>query len=106
MRVYFIIFVNFEIVKEYRDAEGYVNSKKVEIGFFDADDDGVVDNPDSFTDIVAEETDSLNKIIFLEKFTIFLKAFFNLFSSLNNGNITEIDLIMKIYNYFNFNFSI
>ena len=65
----FTLGYNFEIVKEYRDAEGYVNSKKVEVGFFDADDDGVVDNPDSFPDIVAEDTDSLKKIIFLEKFT-------------------------------------
>ena len=39
-----------------------MSSKKVEVGFFDADDDGVVDNPDSFLDIVAEDTDSLKKL--------------------------------------------
>ena len=58
----FTLGYNFEIVKEYRDAEGYGPLEKVEVGFFDADDDGVVDNPDSFLDIVAEDTDSLKKL--------------------------------------------
>ena len=56
---------NFEITKEYRDAEGYVDSKKIEVSFFDADDDGVVDNPGSFLDTI----NTVDKIIFQKKYT-------------------------------------
>jgi len=57
----------WEIVKEYRDREGYVDSKKIEIGFFDSDDDGVVDDPDLFEEFVTNN--DLAKWIFLEKYT-------------------------------------
>ena len=60
---------NFEITKEYRDAEGYVDSKKIEVSFFDADDDGVVDNPGSFLDIVNETVAPTTKYIFQKKYT-------------------------------------
>ena len=59
----------WEIVEEYRDAEGYVDSKKIEISFFDDDDDGVVDNPEIFDDIVNEEVNPNSKIVFLKKNT-------------------------------------
>ena len=39
---------DWEIVKEYRDAEGYVDSKRIEISFPDVDDDGVIDNLEGF----------------------------------------------------------
>ena len=42
------------ISEEYRDSTGYINSKKIELTFFDSDDDGVVDNPNIFNDIVPE----------------------------------------------------
>ena len=53
----------WQITKEYRDAEGYVNSKKVEVGFFDSDSDGVVDNPDLFPDFVAPDVDVNTKFV-------------------------------------------
>jgi hypothetical protein len=59
----------WEIVEEYRDAEGYVDSKKIEVSFFDNDDDGVVDNPEIFSDIVDEEINPNTKIVFLKKNT-------------------------------------
>jgi len=59
----------WEIVEEYRDAEGYVDSRKIQVSFFDDDDDGVVDNPEIFDDIVDEETSPLNKLVFLQKST-------------------------------------
>jgi hypothetical protein len=58
---------DWEIVKEYRDRAGYVDSKKIEIGFFDSDDDGVVDNPELFEEFVTDNT--LAQWIFLEKYT-------------------------------------
>ena len=60
---------NWEIVKEYRDAEGYVDSKRIEVSFFDADDDGVIDNPQAFDDIVDETTNPNTKFIFQKKYT-------------------------------------
>ena len=57
----------WQITKEYRDAEGYVNSKKVEVGFFDSDSDGVVDNPDLFSDFVAPDVDVNTKFVFLKE---------------------------------------
>jgi len=59
---------DFEVVKEYRDAEGYIDTKKIEIGFFDVDDDGVVDNPEGFVDIVAETVNPAEKYIFVKKY--------------------------------------
>lgn len=60
---------DWEVVKEYRDAEGYVDSKRIEISFFDVDDDGVIDNPQGFIDIVDEKTNPSTKYIFQKKYT-------------------------------------
>jgi hypothetical protein len=57
----------WEIVEEYRDVEGYVNSKKVQVSFYDGDDDGVVDDPQLFDEIVQEEVSPKEKYIFLER---------------------------------------
>lgn len=65
----FTVDYDWEIVEEYRDAEGYVDSKKIQISFFDEDDDGVADNPQIFDDIVDEDTNALAKYVFLEKVT-------------------------------------
>ena len=63
----FTVPFNWEIVKEYRDKEGYVDSKKIEVGFFDSDDDGVVDDPEIFTKFVT--TDEREQFIFLKQYT-------------------------------------
>lgn len=59
----------WQVVKEYRDADGYVDNKKLEVGFFDSDDDGVVDDPDIFTNVVAPLVAPTTKYIFAKKFT-------------------------------------
>jgi len=64
----FTIDFDWEITQEYRDAEGYVNSKKVEVTFFDEDDDGVVDDPELFDVIVDEDINPLTKYIFQQKY--------------------------------------
>ena len=43
---------DWEVSSEYRDGDGYVDSKKVEVVFYDNDDDGVIDNPLLFEEIV------------------------------------------------------
>mgnify|MGYP001581499659 FL=1 len=52
----FTVDLDWAIDSEYRDASGYVDTKKVEVVFFDSDDDGVVDDPELFEKIVADET--------------------------------------------------
>jgi hypothetical protein len=54
----FTVPFDWEVLKEYRDKEGYVDSKKIEIGFFDSDDDGVVDNPEIFEEFVTSNARS------------------------------------------------
>jgi hypothetical protein len=44
--------VDWQITEEYRDTQGYVDSKKIEIIHFDSDDDGLMDNPDAFENLV------------------------------------------------------
>jgi hypothetical protein len=48
--------VDWQITEEYRDNQGYVDSKKIEISNFDSDDDGLMDNPESFDNLVANST--------------------------------------------------
>ena len=60
---------DWEIVEEYRDAEGYVDSSKIQVSFFDEDDDGVVDDPDLFDRIVDETINPKTKHVFLKKTT-------------------------------------
>jgi hypothetical protein len=64
----FTVDFDWEITQEYRDAEGYVNSKKVEVTFFDEDDDGVVDDPEIFDVIVDEDVNPLTKYVFQQKY--------------------------------------
>jgi len=60
---------DWEILEEYRDPDNYVDSTKIQVGFYDNDSDGVVDNPEIFFDIVAENNIPVNeKYIFLEKY--------------------------------------
>jgi hypothetical protein len=65
--------IDWEIVKEYRNRDGYVDSKKVEIGFYDSDNDGIIDNPDVFSEIVNDEDinaqNFFRKLVFMEKTT-------------------------------------
>jgi len=59
----------WEVTKAYRDSEGYVDSSKVIVTFFDTDKDGTIDNPDMFTEIVQPTTNTVTKYIFQEKYT-------------------------------------
>ena len=57
----------WEVAKEYRDADGYVDSKKLEVSFVDTDNDGVIDDPDIFKHIVAPTVAPNSKYIFSKK---------------------------------------
>ena len=58
----------WEILEEYRDREGYVDSTKVEVTFADNDSDGTMDDPDLFINIVNPTVNTLNKTVVLEKY--------------------------------------
>ena len=60
--------INWAVVDTVTEADGYQDNRKVKVGFFDSDDDGVIDNPDLF-DIIVEPTTAENtKFIFFEKY--------------------------------------
>lgn len=57
----------WEITAPYRETLGYISSKKVEVNFFDSDDDGVPDNVSLFDEIVGVY--NTDKFIFQQKIT-------------------------------------
>jgi hypothetical protein len=61
--------LNWEINQEFLGADGYVDTKKIEITFSDSNDDGVVDDPDLFDMAVNPSTDQ-SKYIILERYEV------------------------------------
>jgi hypothetical protein len=58
----------WQVVDTVTEADGFQDNRKVKVGFYDNDDDGVVDNPDIF-DIIIEPTLSVStKFVFFEKY--------------------------------------
>lgn len=49
------------------ESDGYVDDFQVLIGFRDSDNDGIPDNPDFFTEIVAPSTNPNQKLVFLQQ---------------------------------------
>ena len=60
----------WDVVGEYNGLDGYVDSKKIVISFADSDNNGIVDNPQLFIDIVDPTTSSLTKFIVQQKYLI------------------------------------
>ena len=58
---------NWDIIEEYKGADGYIDSKKISISFSDTDEDSVVDDPDLFTRIVAPSVNPTEKYIFQQR---------------------------------------
>jgi hypothetical protein len=60
----------WDIVSEFVGVDGYVDNKKLIVTFADTDDDGVVDNPELFLNIVAPTYASSTKYVVLQKYLI------------------------------------
>ena len=60
--------MRFEIYDTVDYADGYSDDSKVKITYADLDNDGVPDNPRVFDIVVDEDTNSLNKLVFFEKY--------------------------------------
>lgn len=57
--------ISFEISDSVRFQDGYKSSDSIKLSFYDSDDDGVIDNPDSFDEIVG--TNISSKYIFFRQ---------------------------------------
>lgn len=73
----FTISQDWDIVSGYKGLDGYVDMKKIVVSFADSDNNGIVDDPDLFLNIVAPPavgetnlTTLASKYIILEKYTI------------------------------------
>lgn len=67
----FTVDQDWEIDKEYIGIDGYVDTKKIELAFNDYDNDGVVDNPEIFENIVDTiNTPIQQRYIVLEKYDV------------------------------------
>jgi hypothetical protein len=60
---------DWEIIDEYLGSDGYIDTKKISITFFDSDEDSVVDDPEIFKSIVAPTTTPTSKFIFQKRQT-------------------------------------
>lgn len=57
----------WSILDSCKGVNGYIDTKKIVIGFNDSDDDGIIDNPDIFDIVVSPDTDVVMKYIFQKK---------------------------------------
>jgi hypothetical protein len=60
--------ITWQVVDTVTESDGYQDNRKVEVGFYDEDDDGVVDNPEIFDIIVEPDTNVTTKFVFFEKY--------------------------------------
>jgi hypothetical protein len=60
--------ITWQVVDTVTEADGFQDNRKVKVGFYDDDDDGVVDNPDIFDIIVEPTLSESTKFVFFEKY--------------------------------------
>jgi hypothetical protein len=81
--------INWEIVDEYKGSDGYIDSKKISISFYDNDEDGVVDNPEIFDVVVAPDVNPSEKIIF-QKSRVSIDGITDYYYIRNENNLIKI----------------
>ncbi len=60
--------ISWQVVDTVNESDGFQDNRKVKVGFFDDDDDGVVDNPEIFDIVVEPDTSVATKFVFFEKY--------------------------------------
>jgi hypothetical protein len=60
--------ITWQVVDTVTEADGFQDNRKVKVGFYDDDDDGVVDNPEIFDIIVEPTLSESTKFVFFEKY--------------------------------------
>jgi hypothetical protein len=61
--------LTWQVVDVVTEVDGFQDNRKVKVGFYDADDDGVVDNPELFDIFVEPTLSESTKFVFFEKYT-------------------------------------
>jgi hypothetical protein len=61
--------ITWQVVDTVTESDGFQDNRKIKVGFFDDDDDGVVDNPELFDIIVEPTVSESTKFVFFEKYT-------------------------------------
>ena len=60
--------ITWQVTDTVAEADGFQDNRKVKVGFYDSDDDGVVDNPELFDIFVEPDTSVTTKFVFFEKY--------------------------------------
>ena len=60
--------ITWQVVDTVTEADGFQDNRKIKIGFYDKDDDGVVDNPELFDIFVEPTLTPTIKFVFFEKY--------------------------------------
>ncbi len=60
--------LTWQVVDVVTEQDGFQDNRKVKVGFFDDDDDGVVDNPELFDIFVEPTVSESTKFVFFEKY--------------------------------------
>ncbi len=60
--------ITWQVVDTVTESDGFQDNRKVKVGFFDDDDDGVVDNPELFDIIIEPTVSESTKFVFFEKY--------------------------------------
>jgi hypothetical protein len=60
--------ITWQVTNTVTEADGFQDNRKVMVGFYDSDDDGVVDNPELFDIFVEPDTNVSSKFVFFEKY--------------------------------------
>ncbi len=60
--------ITWQVVDTVTESDGFQDNRKVKVGFYDDDDDGVVDNPDIYDIIVEPDTSQSLKYVFFEAY--------------------------------------
>lgn len=77
---------DWQIVEEYIGSDGYIDTKKISISFTDSDEDGVVDDPEIFRNLVEPTVNPLTKYVF-QKRQVSLDGMVDYYYIKNNGLI-------------------
>ena len=60
--------ITWQVTGTVTESDGFQDNRKVKVGFYDSDDDGVVDNPELFDIFVEPDTSVSTKFVFFEKY--------------------------------------